>query len=162
MRHSHGQCLEMGSGWDTRCGQLAGILRTGPPTPCCPLQPGKAAPRVREGLQGFYLSHDKQAQHRAGRRCHRGRASPSCDLGAGTGTAERTGADAAGAEAKPGTPTAYSLSPSPQAWLNQLLPLGDAAFTKPLPSLVPVPILVGNTQHRYLQSKTELTNITNN
>lgn len=62
---------------------------------------------VGEGLQGLYSSHDKQAQHRAGRRCHRGRASPSCDLGAGTGTAERTGADAAGAEAKPGTSTAY-------------------------------------------------------
>lgn len=60
-----------------------------------------------EGLQGLYSSHDKQAQHRAGRCCHQGRASPSCDLGAGTGTAERTGADAAGAEAKPGTSTAH-------------------------------------------------------
>lgn len=60
-----------------------------------------------EGLQGLYSSHDKQAQHRAGRCCHQGRASPSCDLGAGTGTAERMGADAAGAEAKPGTSTAH-------------------------------------------------------
>lgn len=74
----------------------------------------------------------------------------------------RTRAEAAGAEAKPAASPANDLFPLPRAWPKQLLPLCNAAFAKPLPPPVPVPIPVGNTRHRYLQSKTELTDITNN
>lgn len=66
MRHSHSQHLEMGSGWDTRCGQLAGTVGTGPPTPCCPPQPGKAAPRVRERVCRAFIHHTT-SRHSTGR-----------------------------------------------------------------------------------------------
>lgn len=74
----------------------------------------------------------------------------------------RTRAEAAGAEAKPAASPAHDLFPVLRAQPKQLLPVCNAALAKPLPSPVPVPIPVGNTWHPYLQSKTELTDITNN
>lgn len=164
---SWGQHTGMGRGGDTTCGQLAGTGSGGTPqpgaTPRSPPQPGKASLRVQVRVcRALFITRQAGTAQGAGGRRHRGRSCPSCDLGVGTGTVVRTRAEAAGAEAKPAASPAHDLFPASRAQPKQLLPLCNAALAKPLPSPVPVPIPVGNTWHPYLQSKTELTDITNN
>lgn len=133
-----------------------------------------------EGLQGLYSSHDKQAWYRGAGRggqgaCHRGRRCPSCDLGMGwreeaggqgrgkrgfarsssgftPGWALACGEDRGRGCAGAGAESATSI---PQANL-------PCCLCKSLAGLGSAPGPAGNAQHRYLQSKTELTNITNN
>lgn len=132
-------------------------------TPHSPPQPRKAALRVQVRVcRALFITQQAGTAQGAGGCRRRGMSCPSCDLWVGTGTVVRTRAEAAGAEAKPAASPAHDLFPVLRAQPKQLLPVCNAALAKPLPSPVPVPIPVGNTWHPYLQSKTELTDITNN